>query len=99
MKGNARLLMVLAALCPLGLSAQGIADVIDSLKDTGCYEADLSFSVTLPQSDNDIVYQIHLSSEPAKGKRLAPCDYLTDWSFETPSGTSKGFSAYFDAHT
>lgn len=98
MKGNARLLMVLAALCPLGLSAQGIADVIDSLKDTGCYEADLSFSVTLPQSDNDIVYQIHLSSEPAKGKQLAPCDYLTDWSFETPSGTSKGFSAYFDGH-
>ena len=48
--------MVLAALCPLGLSAQGIADVVAALEKTGCFEADATFNVSLPQSENDVVY-------------------------------------------
>ncbi|MCM1076124.1 MAG: hypothetical protein NC411_02030 [Bacteroides sp.] len=69
-----------------------------ALEKTGCYEADASFNVSLPQSDNDVVYNIHLSSAPAPGDRLSPCGYLTEWSMESPSGPVKGFSAYFDGH-
>lgn len=90
--------MVLAALGPLGLSAQGIADVVAALEKTGCYEAEASFNVSLPQSDKDVVYSVNLSSAPAPADRLSPCSYLTQWSMETPSGTVKGFSAYFDGH-
>lgn len=90
--------MVLAALCPLGVYAQGIADIISRLESTGCFEADARFSVTLPQSESDVVYNARLSSAPAPTDRLAPCSYLTDWSLETPTGTVNGFSAYFDGH-
>lgn len=98
MKGKTRLLMVLAALCPLGLSAQGIADVVASLEKSGCYEANASFNVSLPQSDNDVVYNVSLSSAPSPSDPLSPCSYLTEWTMDTPSGVVKGFSAYYDGH-
>ena len=98
MKGKSRLLMVLAALGPLGISAQGIADVVAALEKTGCYEANASFNVSLPQSDKDVVYEVSLASAPAPAATLSPCSYLTEWGLETPSGTVKGFSAYFDGH-
>lgn len=98
MKGIARLLMVLTASYPLGISAQGIADIVSKLESTGCYESQARFSVTLPQSENDVVYTISLASAPAPADPLAPCDYLTDWSLETPTGTVNGFSAYFNGH-
>lgn len=90
--------MVLAALCPLGLSAQGIADIVAALQKTGCYQSEARFSVSLPQSDKDVVYSIRLGSAPAPDDRLAPCSYLTDWTLDTPSGAVSGFSAYFDGH-
>ena len=90
--------MVLAALGPLGISAQGIADVVAALEKTGCYEANASFNVSLPQSDKDVVYEVSLASAPAPADKLSPCSYLTEWGLETPSGTVKGFSAYFDGH-
>lgn len=98
MKGKSRLLMVLAALGPLGMSAQGIADVVAALEKTGCYEANASFNVSLPQSDKDVVYEVSLASAPTPADKLSPCSYLTEWGLETPSGTVKGFSAYFDGH-
>lgn len=90
--------MVLTASYPLGISAQGIADIVSKLESTGCYESQARFSVTLPQSENDVVYTISLASAPAPADPLAPCDYLTDWSLETPTGTVNGFSAYFNGH-
>lgn len=90
--------MVLAALGPLGMSAQGIADVVAALEKTGCYEANASFNVSLPQSDKDVVYEVSLASAPTPADKLSPCSYLTEWGLETPSGTVKGFSAYFDGH-
>lgn len=88
--------MVLTALIPPGLSARGIADIITSLRATDCYEADVRFCVTLPQSDDDVIYDVRLAS--ASGDALSPCRYLTDWSFNSPSGKTSGFSAYFDGH-
>ena len=90
--------MVLTALYPLGLSAQGIADIVSRLESVGCYEAEARFSVTLPQCESNVIYTVNLSSAPAPTDPLAPCSYLTDWSLETPTGTVKGFSAYFDGH-
>lgn len=90
--------MVLAALCPLGLSAQGIADIVAALEKTGCYECNARFSVSLPQSDKDVVYEIHLASAPAEGDPRSPADYVTEWNMDTPSGPVSGFSAYFDGH-
>lgn len=98
MKGKVRLLMVLAALVPLCLSAQGIADVVSALEKAGCYEAKASFNVSLPQSEKDVVYNIRLSAAPSPGDRLSPCSYLTQWDMETPSGPVSGFSAYFSGH-
>lgn len=90
--------MVLAALCPLGLPAQGIADVCRKLREAACFRADATFAVTLPQSDADVTYTLKLASAAA-ADTLAPCSYLTDWSLATPSGgTSEGFSAYFAGH-
>lgn len=95
MKGKARLLMVLAAFYPLGLPAQGIADIAKSLRDTDCYRAQARYSVTLPQNDTEVVYNIDLTGMVEPGDTLAPCRYLIDWTLDTPSGPAKGFSAYF----
>ena len=96
MKGKARLLMVLAAFCPLGLTAQGIAGIIESLRSVDCYRAKADYSVSLPQNDAEVVYHLDLMSSKAEGDTLAPCRYLIDWTLETPSGLAGGFSAYFD---
>lgn len=98
MKGKARLLMVLAAFYPLGLPAQGIADIAKSLRDTDCYRAQARYSVTLPQNDTEVVYNIDLTGMVEPGDTLAPCRYLIDWTLDTPSGPAKGFSAYFDGN-
>ena len=49
--------MVLTASYPLGISAQD-SDIVSKLESTGCYESQARFSVTLPQSENDVVYTI-----------------------------------------
>ena len=90
--------MVLAASYPLGICAQGIADVVSALSNTACYEAKASFSVSLPQSDKDVIYDLGLMSMATPADTLAPCSYLIDWGLDTPSGRSEGFSAYFDGN-
>lgn len=95
MKGILKLLMVLAAICPLSISAQGTADISAALKHLDCFAAKANFSVTLPQNDTDVVYELDLESTPAPDDRYAPCDYLINWSLDAPSGEVKGFSAYY----
>lgn len=90
--------MVLAALCPLCLCAQGIADVVSALRDMGCFKAGATFTATLPQKADDVIYTLALTSMATPADTLAPCAYLIDWSLPTPSGKSEGFSAYFDGN-
>lgn len=98
MKGTARLLMVLAALYPLSLSAQGIADIVSKLKNLECFSADARFSVSLPQSDTDVVYELAMAGSATPADSYSPCSYLVDWNLHTPSGEVTGFSAYFDGN-
>lgn len=90
--------MVLAALSPLGLQARGIADIVSSLRNGGDYHSKVNYSVTLPQNNADVVYDIDLTGLPAEGDTFAPCRYVIDWTLDTPSGPVSGFSAYFDGN-
>lgn len=99
MKGKLELLMVLAAICPLSIQAQGtVADISASLKNLHVYNADAKFSVTLPQNDTDVVYDVNLQSITHNDDPYAPCEYLINWTLDAPSGEVKGFSAYFDGN-
>lgn len=92
------LLMVLTALNPLGSSAQGIADIADALEKVQCAETKVKLSVTLPQNDVDVVYDIKAQATTADDDKYSPCDYLIEWDLATPSGVVEGFSAYYDGH-
>lgn len=105
MKGITKLLMVLAALSPLSLSAQGTADmstcvndISSRLKGMECFVASGKFSVTLPQNDMDVVYRLSLESSAVKGDPYSPCDYLINWTLDTPTGETQGFAAYYDGN-
>lgn len=91
--------MVLAAICPLGVQAQGtVADISSSLKNLQVYNADAKFSVTLPQNDTDVVYDVNLQSITHDDDPYSPCEYLINWTLQAPSGEVTGFSAYFDGN-
>ena len=98
MRGKFELLMVIAVLYPLGISAQGISDIVDGLESIGCWHARADYSITLPQATDDVVYTVVMESSAAPADTLAPADYLIEWGVDTPSGRSEGFSAYFDGH-
>ncbi|WP_286330154.1 hypothetical protein [Duncaniella freteri] len=98
MKGKARLLMVLAALSPLCLQAQGIADIIKALRTAQSYTARATFTVTLPSRDDDVTYRLSLAGTPSPADTLSPCSYLLQWELDTPSGPSRGWSSYFNGN-
>ena len=87
--------MVLAALSPLSLSARGIADIIEGLSAAPAYNASVTYSVTLPSRDDDVVYRLNLSSVPTPADTLSPCAYLIGWQLDTPSGPTEGWTSYF----
>lgn len=68
-----------------------IPSIIQALASTPPYEADVRFSVSMPQTDTDVVYDIKLASISTPGDTLAPCDYLIDWTL----GETSGFTSYF----
>lgn len=90
--------MVLAALSPLCLQAQGIADIIETLSAAPAYNASVTYSVTLPSREEDVVYRLQLSSVHAPSDTLAPCAYLIEWELDTPSGPTEGWTSYFDGN-
>ena len=89
--------MVLTASYPLAYPPRD-SILISKLESTGCYESQARFSVT--HSPERKRCGLHYQSRLCAGSAdpLAPCDYLTDWSLETPTGTVNGFSAYFNGH-
>lgn len=98
MKGKIIILTVLAVLCPLGSRARGIDHIIEALSSIDCYTAEARFTVMMPQMPDDVVYRLALAQSGSAGDRYSPCDYLIDWSVDTPSGVSEGFAAYYDGH-
>lgn len=97
MKGKLQMFLAILSVYPLGLQAQGIDDVISSLKDTDRFDATVDYSVLMSLQD-DVDYTIHLRSWEAPADTLAPCDYLIDWEVATPDGKASGFSAYYDGN-
>ncbi len=98
MKGIIKLLTVLAVLCPLSLPAQGTADISAALKGMECFVGKAKFSVTLPQNDTDVIYELDLESSAVASDPYSPCDYLIDWTLDAPSGEVHGFVAYYDGN-
>ncbi|MCM1521943.1 MAG: hypothetical protein NC039_04750 [Muribaculaceae bacterium] len=90
--------MVLTAIIPLSLKAQGIADIARVLSEAGCYEAEARLSVTLPQTDTDVTYSLKFNSMATPSDSLSPATYAVEWSLPTPSGVAEGFTAYFDGN-
>ncbi len=91
--------LLLAAAAPLGLQAESLGDIADRLSAATPYHATAHYEVLLPQSEEPVAYEVALNAaKPATRDTLAPCDYLIDWTMDTPSGPSRGFSAYFGGH-
>ena len=91
--------LLLAAAVPLGLQAESLGNIADSLSAATPYHATARYEVLLPQSEEPVAYEVALNAAvPAARDTLAPCDYLIDWIMDTPSGPSRGFSAYFGGH-
>ena len=89
----------LLAAAHLGAHAGSLGDIAGRLSARAPYNATARYEVLLPQSEEPVVYDIALHSAPAAAAdTLSPCDYLIDWSMDTPSGQSKGFNAYFGGH-
>lgn len=97
MKGKLKMFLAILSVYPLGLQAQGIDDVISSLKSISRYDATVDYSVLMSLQD-DVDYNVRLQSWAAPADTLAPCDYLIDWTFKSEGGNSSGFSAYYDGN-
>ncbi len=83
-------MLLLAA--PAGhISAQGVGDIADALAEMPAYRARVTYSVTLPQAQDDVVYTIDLAQAPDD-----PDGYLIDWSVMSPSGPVSGFTSWFN---
>lgn len=80
------------------IPAVTVADILHPLRNVECFEADVKFTVTMPQLNDDVVYGLHLVSSSVDGDELLPCDYLIDWELQRETGSTVGFSAYFDGH-
>ncbi len=88
--------MLIVALSPLCVKAQGVADVINRLEMVDCYLSSVKYEVSMPQQGVDVVYSVQLMSQLVNDDNLSMCDYMIDW--VSSNGVEMGFSAYFDGH-
>lgn len=76
-----------------------IQSAIDSLTANRCVKASVEFSVTMPQLNDDVVYNVAIEQTPPSGNAaLLPYDYIIDWELTGRDTPVKGFSAYFNGH-
>lgn len=98
---NIKILLTAAMMLPVSAQAAvpSADDIVAALRATECYAAQVRFEVSLPQSVDDVVYNLDISAEAAPDDTLAPASYLIGWTYtNSPSGPSGGFSAYFSGH-
>lgn len=76
----------------LGADARGLGSVADALEHMPDYAATVTYAVTLPQAEDDVIYTVDLQ-QPGSDDH-----YLINWSVETPSGPQSGFTAWFDGN-
>lgn len=81
--------------------SKSVASIISRLDTIGHYTSNATFTVSMPQLSDDVVYDLTLlQSPPESGTDPLGCDsYLIDWSLHSESGNpSTGFSAYFNGN-
>lgn len=93
MNGKLNLFLAIALTYPLSQQAQGISEIIEQLKNTQCYTAEVNYHI-LMSLQPDVDYSIKLESMASSADSLSPCNYVIDWTMATPSGEQHGFSAY-----
>ncbi len=60
-----------------------------------CYQGRALFTVTMPQFDDDVIYEVDLFQYPNPADTLLGFDYLISWRPRSQVGAGEGFSAYF----
>lgn len=85
-------MLLLATVCA-DMCAQSVENVVAALADMPGYRARVSYAVTLPQAQEDIVYNVDLAQDSARAD-----SYLLQWSVMSPSGPVEGFTAWFDGN-
>lgn len=100
--GKTRVLATLIAISVgrISASAGDITQITDALRAIDCYRASVDYSVSLPQAQDDVCYDIALESmHPSQTDTLSPVNYVIDWTFRAATGVNvSGFSAYYDGH-
>lgn len=92
----------MAVLCPPCFAARGAKPVygVESLatllEDATAFEGAVRYEVSLPMSDEDVVYSVKLASRKNVADTLCGFDYLIDW--ELLGREAEGFLAYFSGH-
>lgn len=72
-----------------------LGQIANRMNSTKCYKANADYQLLLPNFSDPVNYAITLQSD-ASADSLAPCNYIIDWTLDTPVSHSEGFSAYFD---
>lgn len=88
------LVMAVATLSVVGQGRNDVAlsDLVLALANMADYSAHVRYAVTLPQAEDDIVYDVALS-QPGDSD-----SYLIEWGVDSPSGRLNGFTAWYDGN-
>lgn len=92
-----RSLIVMAA-CAASFPAfavPALRQIAERLVSTPCYADTCTYEILLPNFSDPIAYTVSLESSAAAADTLAGCTYFIRWTLPTPSGLTRGFSAYF----
>ena len=80
--------------------ARAFLSAADCLDRAGRYSGEVKYSVALPMADDDVVYNIRLSSADCPSDTLLGFSYLIDWQLPVNEGadTVAGFTDYYPGH-
>lgn len=113
MKGILGILMVIAVICPPGMSARRITVVngdasakcgssveplARQLEKIDSFSASVRYEVALPMATDDVTYDITLASGCNKTDSLCGMNYLVSWRLPRAESVAEGFLAYFSGH-
>lgn len=84
---------------PGALQAQSDAplqSLCQHLTELPCYRSEATFTVSMPQLADDVIYDLSLTQQASPADTLMPVSYLIDWTMHGTGAT--GFSAYFNGN-
>lgn len=75
-----------------------VSDIINRLDALPDYAAEARFTVSMPQLEDDVVYDLTLKQQRAYADTLMPIAYLIDWTLAGREHGMHGFASYFSGH-